>query len=150
MDRRRSPIESENELFHGHQTCRAELTVIRGAGFKPCCDAFNMTQVASRGRDPRTGSQRPIEFPIPATGLRFYRLELRPAGKWSLCVRVLSNFADLLFSGQDCCGAPAGCDQPGDLSEVTKLVPAFGKPANLLPNAIEFEDIRTEIRLTLS
>jgi hypothetical protein len=75
---------------------------------------------------------------------------------WAACAQMLAyffqnqltdqcNFANLLFPGQDCCAAPAACDQPVDLSAVTKLFPAFGKSADFQPNPIEFEDIQTEI-----
>jgi hypothetical protein len=55
------------------------------------------------------------------------------------------KFANLLFSGQDCCASPSACNQPIDLNEVTKLFESFDKSATFLSNPIEFEDIQTEI-----
>src|ERR1700733_769833 len=75
---------------------------------------------------------------------------------WAACAQMLAyfyentvtdqcKFADLLFTGQDCCGSPTGCNQPVDLGDVTKLFQAFGKSANFQPSPIEFDLIQTEI-----
>jgi Papain-like cysteine protease AvrRpt2 len=75
---------------------------------------------------------------------------------WAACAQMLAyyfqnaltdqcTFAKLLFPGTDCCGAPAACDQPIDLSNVTALFPSFGKSATFLSAPIEFGDIQSEI-----